>query len=140
MDGQNTPWHGLKDLSFSPLIILVQFTGMQYQQDFQHHFLFTIFSFVQMQILTPRQIKSIWNQWFYQAANIVNAELYPLTLISIRSMERKMQKFKLRNKVPYKIIRAQTKLTDVIKYIAKQKWKLAGHVVRVNDKYMVDHP
>ena len=38
-----------------------------------------------------------------------------------RAMERKMLKAKLKDKIP------------VVKFAAKQKWKWAGHVARLND-------
>ena len=50
-----------------------------------------------------------------------------------RAMERKMLKAKLKDKIPCREIRAKTNIKDVVKFAAKQKWKWAGHVARLND-------
>ena len=36
-------------------------------------------------------------------------------------------------KIPCREIRAKTNIKDVVKFAAKQKWKWAGHVARLND-------
>ena len=53
--------------------------------------------------------------------------------IAQRAMERKMLKSKLKDKIPCREIRAKTYIKDVVKFAAKQKWKWAGHVARLND-------
>ena len=40
---------------------------------------------------------------------------------------------KLQDRVPCKIIRQKTGVTDVIKHATKLKWKWAGHVARFTD-------
>ena len=50
-----------------------------------------------------------------------------------RAMERKMLKAKLKDKIPCREIRAKTNIKDIVKFAAKQKWKWAGHVARLND-------
>ena len=44
-----------------------------------------------------------------------------------------MLKAKLKDKIPCREIRAKTNIKDVVKFAAKQKWKWAGHVARLND-------
>ena len=48
-------------------------------------------------------------------------------------MERKMLNIKIQDKLPCRNIRDKTKLIDIVKYAAKQKWKWAGHIVRLHD-------
>ena len=50
-----------------------------------------------------------------------------------RAMERKMLKAKWKDKIPRREIRAKTNIKNVVKFAAKQKWKWAGHVARLND-------
>ena len=50
-----------------------------------------------------------------------------------RAMKRKMLKAKLKDEIPCREIRAKTNIKDVVKFAAKQKWKWAGHVARLND-------
>ena len=45
-----------------------------------------------------------------------------------------MLKAKLKDKIPCREIRAKTNIKDVVKFTAKQKWKWAGHVARLNEK------
>ena len=49
-----------------------------------------------------------------------------------------MLKAKLKDKIPCREIRAKTYIKDVVKFAAKQKWKWAGHVARLNDNRMMD--
>ena len=55
---------------------------------------------------------------------LVTTDLQPLTLV---------EKLKLKDKTPCREIRAKTNIKDVVKFAAKQKWKWAGHVARLND-------
>ncbi|GFR95797.1 endonuclease-reverse transcriptase [Elysia marginata] len=53
--------------------------------------------------------------------------------VAQRAMERKMLGLKLTDKISCKEIRNETQVLDIAKYIAKQKWKWAGHVARLQD-------
>ena len=44
-----------------------------------------------------------------------------------------MLDLKLQDKIPCSEIRKRTKITDVIEYTLKQKWKWAGHIARRKD-------
>ena len=50
-----------------------------------------------------------------------------------RGMERKMLDPKLQDKIPCSEIRKRTKITDIVEYTLKQKWKCAGHIARMKD-------
>ena len=50
-----------------------------------------------------------------------------------RAMERKILGIKSKDRVPCREIRARTNVVDIVKYVAKQKWKWAGHVARFQD-------
>ena len=52
-----------------------------------------------------------------------------------RAMARKMLKArqKWKDKIRFREIRAKTNIKDKVKFAAKQKWKRAGHVARLND-------
>ena len=50
-----------------------------------------------------------------------------------RAMERKMLDLELQDKIPYSEIRQRTKLTDIIEYTLKQKWRWAGYVARMKN-------
>ncbi|GFR63732.1 RNA-directed DNA polymerase (Reverse transcriptase) domain containing protein [Elysia marginata] len=53
--------------------------------------------------------------------------------VAQRAMERKMLGLKLTDKISYKEIRNKTQFSDIAQYLAKQKWKWAGHVSRIQD-------
>ncbi|GFS25595.1 endonuclease-reverse transcriptase [Elysia marginata] len=53
--------------------------------------------------------------------------------VAQRAMERKMLGLKLTDKISCKEIRNKTQVSDIAQYIAKQKWKWAGHVARIQD-------
>ena len=44
-----------------------------------------------------------------------------------------MLDLKLQDKIPCSEIRKRTKITDIIEYTLKQKWKWAGHIARMKD-------
>ena len=48
-----------------------------------------------------------------------------------RAMEKKMLDLKLQDKIPRSEIRKRTKITDIIEYTLKQKWKWAGPIARM---------
>lgn len=48
-------------------------------------------------------------------------------------MERKILGIKSKDRVPCREIRERTNVVDIVKYVAKQKWKWAGHVARLQD-------
>ena len=50
-----------------------------------------------------------------------------------RSMERKMLKIRIQDKVPCRKIRDKTGLKIIVNFAANQKWKWAGHVARMHD-------
>ncbi|GFR96839.1 endonuclease-reverse transcriptase [Elysia marginata] len=50
--------------------------------------------------------------------------------VAQRAMERKMLGLKHTDKISCKEIRNKTQVSDIAQYIAKQKWKWAGHVAR----------
>ena len=50
-----------------------------------------------------------------------------------RAMERKILDLKLQDKIPCSEIRKRTKVTDIIEYTLKQKWKWAGHIAKMKD-------
>ena len=43
-------------------------------------------------------------------------------------MERKMLNVKLKDRICNTIIRQRTRVTDIVQYITKTKWKWAGYV------------
>ncbi|GFR93951.1 endonuclease-reverse transcriptase [Elysia marginata] len=53
--------------------------------------------------------------------------------VAQRAMERKMLGLKLTDKISCKEIRNKTQVSDIGQYIAKQKWKWAGLVARLQD-------
>ncbi|GFS18387.1 endonuclease-reverse transcriptase [Elysia marginata] len=53
--------------------------------------------------------------------------------VAQRAMESKMLGLKLTDKISCKEIRNKTQVSDIAQYIAKQKWKWAGHVARLQD-------
>ncbi|GFS26842.1 endonuclease-reverse transcriptase [Elysia marginata] len=53
--------------------------------------------------------------------------------VAQRAMERKMFGLKLTDKISCKEIRNKTQVSDIAQYIAKQKWKWAGHVARLQE-------
>ncbi|GFR63148.1 endonuclease-reverse transcriptase [Elysia marginata] len=53
--------------------------------------------------------------------------------VAQRAIERKMLGLKLTDKISCKEIRNKTQVSDIVQYIAKQKWKWAGHVARLQD-------
>lgn len=50
-----------------------------------------------------------------------------------RAMERKILNHKLSDKIRASDIREQTKVIDIVEFVAKTKWKWAGHVARLTD-------
>ena len=50
-----------------------------------------------------------------------------------RTMERKMLKLKVKDKVKCADIRKRTGVQDIVQFVLKQKWKWAGHVARLSD-------
>ncbi|GFS14726.1 endonuclease-reverse transcriptase [Elysia marginata] len=53
--------------------------------------------------------------------------------VAQRAMEGRMLGLKLTDKISCKEIRNKTQVSDIAQYIAKQKWKWAGHVARLQD-------
>jgi hypothetical protein len=51
-----------------------------------------------------------------------------------RAMERSILNVKNKDKINSKSIRSQTKFTDTLDFILKQKWRWAGHIARITDK------
>ena len=50
-----------------------------------------------------------------------------------RATERKMLALKLQDKIPCSGIRKRTKITDIMEYTLKEKWRWAAHIARMKD-------
>ncbi|GFN77359.1 endonuclease-reverse transcriptase [Plakobranchus ocellatus] len=53
--------------------------------------------------------------------------------VAQRAMERKIVGIKLTDRVKCSEIRKRTQIQDIVDFVAKQKWKWAGHVARLKD-------
>ncbi|GFO40356.1 endonuclease-reverse transcriptase [Plakobranchus ocellatus] len=53
--------------------------------------------------------------------------------VAQRAMERKIQGIKLTDRVKCSEIRKRTQIQDIVDFVAKQKWRWAGHVARLKD-------
>ncbi|GFO43775.1 endonuclease-reverse transcriptase [Plakobranchus ocellatus] len=53
--------------------------------------------------------------------------------VAQRAMERKILGIKLADRVKCSEIRKRTQIQDIVDFVAKQKWKWAGHVARLKD-------
>ena len=65
--------------------------------------------------------------------NTVSKQMTNKLRTAQRAMERKMLDLKLQDKIPCSEIRKRTKITDIIEYTLKQKWRWAGHIARMMD-------
>ena len=65
---------------------------------------------------------------------VIDQSYHPETENSTESNGEKdvENKAKRKDKIPCREIRAKTNIKDVVKFAAKQKWKWAGHVARLN--------
>ena len=54
-------------------------------------------------------------------------------------MERNILNLKLQDKISCSEIRKRTKITDIIEYTLKQKWRWARHIGRTKDNRWIKH-
>ena len=67
-----------------------------------------------------------------------NSDLWLPNMVTYKRRSQKMEACQrkmlgLKNRIPNSTIRERTKVDDILKVITKTKWKLAGHVTRMND-------
>ena len=63
----------------------------------------------------------------------LNKGIMEFLRIAQRKMERKMLRIRLQDRKTNEWIRQKTKVIDIAERVARQKWKWAGHLMRVDD-------